>query len=98
MHPRTGSKVSEARGLVCVDWQYGLKAEDPADIPYARLHSQSGRKIARHKDRTVEDIWCIDRLIGFLDFNERRYYLDPKERKLRCCKEDVLRGFTDHLQ
>lgn len=80
--------------LASFDWQYGLHDDEETDLVHTNLCTHPRRGSIMDKVRTVESIWCIDRLIGFLDASGRRFYLDPMARKLKTCTEGLLCGFV----
>lgn len=53
--------------FVVVRWQYGLKQEERFGLVY---NDEKGRG-----ETITEPAGCIERVVGFLDIQSRRYYI-----------------------
>lgn len=73
----------EKRNVVRVDWLYGLTMTRKTGTVFTNLTNGPKATSIRNKDRSVEDISCISRLVGFFEHNGRRYILDQEQRKLQ---------------
>ncbi|KAI0561382.1 hypothetical protein FGB62_85g04 [Gracilaria domingensis] len=69
--------------VVRVDWQYGLAVNNLTGVPSVRLDNGARRGSLRDKTRSVEDVASVNRLIGFLDHDGRRHFMDPFQPELR---------------
>ncbi|KAI0556979.1 hypothetical protein FGB62_362g02 [Gracilaria domingensis] len=83
---------STTMSAVRVDWQYGLIINRRTGIPSVRLHGSVRRGSQRDRRRSIEDIGCVNRLIGFLDHDGRRHFLDPRRFELRSGRNLKLEG------
>lgn len=86
-------KVTELK-LISVDWMYGLVVDEKSGVVYTGL--SGGRDIRRetiqNKKRTIEQLDCVDRQIGYFDFRNRRYILDNRLNDLLAGEDMRLGG------
>lgn len=79
-------------GLVKVDWQYGISKDKTTGMFFVNKGKKGRRGGTRHTVTTTEDVHCIQRLIGFFDHDDRRYFMDMERRKLQGCDGMELGG------
>lgn len=65
-----------------IDWLNGLITSHRSGTVFT--HMKNGPRVTsiRNKHRTVEDLSCIKRVIGFFDHHKKRYFLDPEQRMM----------------
>lgn len=93
--PSEQMMLSQDVCVTAVDWMKNLKRDFGSGLPYATIIGTGRKAVLRNKERTLEDLSCIMRVIGFFDFDGRRYFLDPEERSLETGEGGTLFGFRN---
>lgn len=85
-------KPSESTyNLVQIRWAYGLKRDKVSRVVYKALSNVNSTNVID----TVEDVQCIQRVIGYMDHNRKRCFLDPEWRNLLLERSGhTLKGFS----
>lgn len=94
-HYRTPHEQVLLSGELCaarVDW-LKLKRDTFCSIPYANVIGTGTKALIRDKQRSLEQLSSIRRVIGFFDHDGKRYFLDPEERTLKTRDGGTLCGF-----
>ena len=89
-----GGNTEETRFvLTIIDWQYGISIDRQTGMMFVRNGNGPRRGSVRHVERTIEEIGCVDRLIGIFEFRDRKYFMDPQRWRLINSSCMVLKGF-----
>ncbi|PXF49457.1 hypothetical protein BWQ96_00773 [Gracilariopsis chorda] len=80
------SRLRVAAVLTDVKWQHRMVEDHMLDLVYT---DEKG-----HGMKTTEHASCIQRVIGFLDIEGRRYYLDPYRNETKIGRKAILQGCT----